>query len=101
MRFRSQLQHNIELLIPMAIGLVPLFVIRLAIRLVTRKRAPAARVPRPRSPVGVVEVALAALVLAVPVAGWAVSSKAVDGVQATVERDRTSHLLTFEADGHG
>jgi cytochrome b561 len=92
---------NVELLIPLGIGLVPLGVIRLVFWLVTRKRAPDAGAPQPRSPIGVVEVALAALVLAVPVAGWAIASKTIGGVQAKAERDHTRHVLTFQSDGQG
>jgi cytochrome b561 len=95
---------NVELLIPLAIGLVPLGAIRLAFWLVTRNRAADARAPQPRSPVGVVEVALAALVLAVPVAGWAFASKTFPAIQAKAEKaehDATFRALIFEADGHG
>jgi cytochrome b561 len=95
---------NVELLIPLAIGLVPLGVIRLLFWLATRNRAADARAPQPRSPVGVVEVALAALVLAVPVAGWAFASKTFPAIQAKAEKaehDSKFRALIFEADGHG
>jgi len=94
---------NVELLIPIGIGLVPFLVVRLIVRIMSRKRATADAAPHSRSSIGVAEIALAALVLAVPVAGWGVASKFIGGVQAkaTAEVDHTFHALIFEADGHG
>jgi hypothetical protein len=95
---------NVELLIPLAIGLVPLAVIRLVFWIISRKSLAANAAAQPRSPVGIVEVALAALVLAVPVAGWAFASKALPAIQAKAEKaehDGKLHVLMFDADGHG
>src|SRR5262245_15741787 len=92
---------NVELLIPMAIGLVPFLVIRLVFWIMNRPRWSTNPAPRPRSRVGVVDVAIALLVLAVPVAAWAVISNPIGGVQAKAERDHTRHVLTFQADGQG
>ena len=88
---------NVELCIPVLIGLVPFAVVRFVLWLATRKRAAAIAARR----FGALDAAIAALVLAVPFAGWALGSPTVAGVQADEKKAQIQHVLTFDADGRG
>jgi hypothetical protein len=87
---------NFELFVPLLIALVPFAIVRLLVWLATRKRAVA-----PASSFGAADAALVAVVLAIPVAAWAVGSGTVRGVQAKTAAASVRHTVTFEIDAQG
>jgi len=97
---RTELVTKYELLIPLLIGLLPFAVIRVIVWAATRKKRPMAIADRPSWRVGTPEIALATVVFAMPIAGWAASRPRVAAAQALAEKIRTHNVLTFVV-GHG
>ncbi|HEY5449838.1 MAG TPA: hypothetical protein VIQ54_13880 [Polyangia bacterium] len=98
---RTELVTKYELLIPLLIALAPFAVIRLIVWAATRKQRRLTIADNPSWQVGAVDVVLAAAVLAMPIAGWAVSRPRVAAAQALSEKVRTHHVLTFVVAAQG
>jgi len=98
---RTHIYSSYELLIPVLIGLAPFGVIRVIVWLATRKKRRMTIADVPLWRVGAPEIALAAAVLAMPIAGWAVARPRVAAAQTLAEKIRTHNVLTFVAHGPG